>query len=132
MKWTKAFRTAYMKKWRQDNRLKTRDYERKARRDNPVSKMVQNAKYRARAAGMPFNLVPEDVVIPTHSPALGIPLRVGGASLDDSPSLDRLIPELGYVRGNVTVISYRANRIKNNSTLEELKLIASWVERQET
>lgn len=43
---------------------------------------------------------------------------------EDSPSIDKVIPELGYVRGNVWVISNKANRIKNNATLEELKLFS--------
>ena len=40
-----------------------------------------------------------------------------------SPSLDRIIPSLGYVKGNIRVISFRANTLKNNATLSELELI---------
>ena len=47
---------------------------------------------------------------------------------DDSPSIDRLIPELGYIKGNVNVISLRANIIKNNATKDELIKIANWME----
>ena len=39
----------------------------------------------------------------------------------DSPSLDRIFPESGYTKGNVRVISWRANWIKNNSTIEEIE-----------
>jgi hypothetical protein len=35
--------------------------------------------------------------------------------------LDRIIPELGYVPGNVKIISMRANRIKTNATIEDIK-----------
>ena len=38
-----------------------------------------------------------------------------------SPSLDKVIPSLGYVKGNIWVISYRANTIKNNCTFEEIE-----------
>lgn len=38
-----------------------------------------------------------------------------------SPSLDKIIPSLGYAKGNIWVISYRANTIKNNCTFEEIQ-----------
>lgn len=41
----------------------------------------------------------------------------------NSLSLDRIIPSLGYVKENVMWISYKANRIKNNLTLDEMKLL---------
>ena len=39
---------------------------------------------------------------------------------DNSPTLDRIVPELGYVPGNVAVISWKANRLKGNNTDPEL------------
>jgi hypothetical protein len=46
-----------------------------------------------------------------------------------SPSLDRIKPELGYVPGNIQVISARANVMKNDATPEELLAFANWVYR---
>lgn len=91
--------------------------------------MIQNARARARAAGVPFTITVADIVIPTHCPILGIPLvqalgRKGGS--DGSPSLDRVKPSRGYVQGNIIVISKRANRIKADATAEELRSIASF------
>jgi hypothetical protein len=43
-------------------------------------------------------------------------------------SLDRIDSSKGYIKGNVWVISLRANRIKNDSTPQELRLIADKVE----
>ena len=40
-----------------------------------------------------------------------------------SPALDRIEPNKGYIKDNVVWISYRANTIKNNLTLEEMKLL---------
>jgi hypothetical protein len=89
--------------------------------------MIQNARVRARAAGVPFTIATTDIVIPTHCPILGIPLftgkRGGG---DNSPSLDRVRPERGYVPGNIIVISNRANRLKSDASIEELRDIASF------
>lgn len=94
---------------------------------DPLSKMLQAAKHRARKFGVPFDLAREDVSIPTHCPALGIPLQVGkGKITDGSPSLERIRPALGYVRGNVVVVSHLANRIKNSATLEQMISVAGW------
>ncbi|WP_422049716.1 hypothetical protein [Shimia sp.] len=91
--------------------------------------MVRAAKARAAKAGVPFNITPEDISIPHSCPVLDIPLIVGsGKPTDNSPSLDRVVPALGYVRGNVLVISNRANRIKNNATVAELRQVADFFE----
>jgi len=84
-------------------------------------------RYNAKRKGVPFNLTLDDIKIPEFCPILGIPLaRSTGAPTDSSPSLDRINPSLGYVRSNVIVISYRANRIKNNATISELQKISDF------
>lgn len=95
---------------------------RRYRAANPEARLVTAARQRAKAQGLPFDLRKEDILIPLLCPALGIPLRRdhGGKRTDDSPSLDRIVPAAGYVKGNVRVISWRANRLKNDATLEEL------------
>lgn len=97
----------------------------KARR---VGRMVALARHRARQQGVPFLIRPDDVMIPTHCPVLGRRLRFSG-SLDDSPSIDRIIPGLGYVPGNVLVVSTRANRIKSDAGVHELTAIAKFYRR---
>ena len=86
--------------------------------------MRANAKKRAEVAGLPFSLSVHDIVIPEVCPVLGVPLAVPTGEKDgpqdNSPSLDRIRPALGYVPGNVRVISYKANRLRNNGTFVEL------------
>lgn len=91
--------------------------------------MVANARARANRAGVPCTITEGDIVIPSHCPVLGIPLfrrmgRKGGC--DNSPSLDRIIPEGGYVPGNIVVVSRRANRAKSDLTVEELMAVADF------
>lgn len=91
--------------------------------------MRQNARVRARLAEVPFTIEAKDIVIPSHCPILGIPLfqvkgKKGGG--DNSPSLDRIEPNRGYVPGNIIVISNRANRLKSDASIEELRSIASF------
>ena len=47
---------------------------------------------------------------------------------DDSPSFDCFMPALGYVRGNVSVMSWRANHLKNDATSDELRAVADWMD----
>jgi len=95
--------------------------------NNPEKVIYNRAIYRARKKGLPFNITWEDIIIPSCCPILGIPLKVnkGGRSgmFPDSPSLDRIVPELGYVKGNIRVISNRANHLKSDATLEEHRAI---------
>ena len=92
--------------------------------------IVQRAKRRSKIKEITFDIVKEDIVVPTHCPILGIPIKVnkGGRTASfDSPSLDRIVPTEGYVKGNIQVISYKANAMKNNATVDELKKFANWV-----
>lgn len=80
---------------------------------------------------IPFNLEESDVIIPDTCPVLGIPIKIHtgrGGYFPDSPTIDRIIPELGYIKGNIKVISFRANLLKTNATLEELKAIIKYIE----
>jgi hypothetical protein len=91
---------------------------------SPEYWLLVHAKDRARRKGLAFNLDLVDIIIPRVCPVLGIVLRKAKKQCDDhSPSLDRIIPALGYIKGNVRVISYRANVLKNNATLEEFLLV---------
>lgn len=74
-----------------------------------------------------FNICPEDIHIPLEYPVLAIPLSASG-SRESRPSLDRFIPANGYVIGNIRVISFRANRIKSDATLEEMRRVLSYME----
>jgi len=97
---------------------------------NPKNRMVNSARERAQMLGLPFNITVEDIDVPTICPVLGIQMMVGRyADRDSSPSLDRIIPELGYVRGNVAVISFRANRIKSDGDITELEKVLSWMKK---
>lgn len=94
--------------------------------------MYLSAKHRAKKARMPFDLEHGDICIPEFCPVLGVRIErnVSGktGARASSPTLDRVRPELGYVRGNVQVISSKANRIKQNATAAELMAVARWVE----
>jgi hypothetical protein len=54
----------------------------------------------------------------------------GGKAVPNSPSIDRIDPERGYVKGNIKIISFRANQIKSDASHQELKLVAAYVGRE--
>lgn len=82
--------------------------------------MLASARHRAKVAGVPFRLVLTDIDVPRRCPALGIPLVSGGDDWANSPSLDRIVPRMGYVPGNVIVVSRLANSIKSCATPAEI------------
>ena len=110
-------------------------------RQNPVMRqtkdMVAKARTRAKDKNIPFNIDLPYIrsIVPSHCPVFNIPLEwsrrrgVGPVALSNSPSLDRIDPERGYVKGNVWIISFKANRIKNDASHEELKLVTEAVGR---
>lgn len=98
------------------------------RRQDPRRELINSIRSRARARGLEFDIDVDDIVIPDRCPILGIPLSVGiGTRTDSSPSVDRINNDRGYVKGNVQVISFRANRIKNDASLEEMQKIVEYL-----
>ena len=95
--------------------------------------MVANARFRAKTKDLPFDIDGEYLrsIAPSHCPVLGMPLEWSlqrhNGHMPNSPSLDRIVPERGYVKGNVWIISYRANQIKSDASHEELKLVTKAV-----
>lgn len=111
---------------------KNPDYLRSYYVRNRKSYFLAQARRRANKMGVAFSLSLEDIEIPTVCPVLGIEIRpdARGGFNPNSPSLDRLIPALGYVPGNVRVISNRANLLKRDATADELEAIAAYIRRE--
>lgn len=97
------------------------------RRANPIKVLLTLARTRAKRKGLRFSLTVEDFPdgVPAICPVLGLPLVRGrGVPCHNSPTLDRIKPELGYVSGNVRIVSHRANSLKRDMTSSEARLIA--------
>lgn len=99
---------------------------------SPERFLLMKARNRAKAANLPFDLEVSDIRIPQFCPLLGIPLERnrGAGPAASSPTLDRIVPEQGYVKGNVQVISHRANTLKRDASLEELAKLGAWATQQ--
>jgi hypothetical protein len=105
---------------------------RKKRRDRDwVHALVIECRSRARKLGIPFNIDEADLKNQMICPVLGIPMfRTPGKCTENSPTVDRIYPALGYVRGNVCVISWKANRLKGASDDPgDFEAIAAYIRR---
>ena len=103
----------------------------KRRRDeDPIKFFLSRAKSRASEKKLDFNLTSEDINIPDICPVLGVPLAFKEEKRSpNSASLDRIIPEKGYTKGNVAIISWRANTLKRDCVdPEELRKVANYIE----
>lgn len=109
----------YMERWRAENRVRI---------------MWLNARRRAIKNGVPFTITVQDIekVWPADNrcPIFGLAFKVNkkrGPS-PDSATLDRVLPELGYVPGNIAIISHKANYIKSDASINEVRRVADWME----
>lgn len=119
-KWYSKHGKEYEKKW-----------SRKLRENRRELIMMRNCKNRARELNLPYNLDESDFVIPDVCPVLGIPLQLGTRTFQaGSPSIDRLVPAKGYVKGNVRIISWRANTLKRDATADEMRKVLAYMERE--
>ena len=98
------------------------------KQQNLAKVLLTRAHQRAMKKGVPYSITVDDISIPDFCPILHIPLYSStGQASPNSPSLDRIDPKLGYVPGNVQVISCRANMLKNDASIEELELLIAYL-----
>lgn len=108
----KEYSKRYYEKNKERIKARTREYQ----KHNPIYVSWQNCKHRAIRKGIEFNIEMSDIIIPEECPILGIPLD--RRDLDHCPSVDRVDNEKGYIKGNIRVISNKANTLKGDLTIE--------------
>lgn len=111
-----------------ENTEQVRNSNKKYYHSNLEMAMLDRAKRRASQKGWNFNIELEDIIIPETCPIFGVPLVVG-RNHPYSPSLDRIDSSKGYIKGNIQVISRKANTIKSDATAEEVMLVAKYMEK---
>lgn len=100
------------------------------RRELSVREIYNRLKRSAKKRGIAFSLTLTDlneITFPLRCPILGIPLKWNsGEARDDSYSFDRIDSSKGYDIDNLIVVSWRANRLKNNGDSKELRKISDF------
>jgi hypothetical protein len=126
-----AYKQSVKKRNNDPNRaVMRRTAKNKFRAIHPTSRLLESAKSRAKARGLPFEITEADIVIPDVCPIDGLPLERSNPKGPNprSPSLDCVVPELGYVRGNIAVISFHWNRLKCTMTAADLRRLLAYIE----
>lgn len=124
-----------IREWQKAHPDRRREHQNAYIRKHPERYLWRRAKSRAARDGLDFSITPEDIVIPTHCPVLGLELKINSAprgqgragGCSNSMSLDRMDSTRGYVKGNLMVMSQLANAMKNSATPEELLRFAEWI-----
>ena len=107
---------------------KKRKYYERWQKNWARQKIIQ-LQAKAKKHEIAFSIDENDIVLPEFCPIFGIKLQQGiGKQSNNSPSVDRIDPSKGYVPGNVVVVSNKANSIKREATIDELKKIVAFYE----
>lgn len=96
---------------------------------------LRTSKDRAEQKGIPhdididylLSIYPKD----NKCPILGTEFEFGADKIRTRPSLDRIIPNKGYAKGNVVFISNLANTIKTSANSEEILKVGKWLKKYE-
>lgn len=101
-------------------------------KEDHIRTLITQIKHRAKTKNIPFNIslkyllsIKSDVCPVFNTELLWAQKRKKNDI--NSPSLDRIIPKLGYVEGNVAFISFKANNIKSDANCEELEKVLNWL-----
>lgn len=105
----------------------TTKYRNKLRNNYPEHLLYQTAKTSSLARNLAFDITVDDIVIPEFCPVLGIKLDILAKKQFNSPSIDRVDNNLGYIKGNVRIISSKANIMKRDNTVETLEAILKYI-----
>ena len=98
--------------------------DRKTKRDTDlVGRLLSSAKGAAKFRGDVFSLKREDIIIPDLCPILNIPLYFDNDRGANTPSIDRIRSDIGYIKGNIIVCSWRINHIKGDATISDMEMV---------
>ena len=139
-------RGRWRKEWRARPEVKARlsawyAQNQRQRRETPdgwAKLALKNIRRGARRRGLDFNLTWRDLLPPDRCPVFGCELRLasngpgragGGYKIHPhTATVDRFDNALGYVKGNVRIISHRANTLKKDATADELRALLAYME----
>jgi hypothetical protein len=103
-------------------------YNREIRERHPVRYLFNQAKYRAKQRGIEFSVEFDEIEVPKYCPVFGMePAFNPGRRKDNSFSLDRRDNQKGYTKENTRVISWRANQMKGDLSIDEVKQLLHYM-----
>lgn len=124
------YRKKNKEKRSQQNKVLYQSFRKVMFQNDPQYYLWYVARTRARKYGTEFSIEKEDITIPEKCPILGLTLVKGDGYLPNAMSLDRVDNDKGYVKGNIRVISRKANLLKSSLTLEILENIIKYIKKE--
>ena len=117
-----------MAAWRRKNPKSSTRIQLAARLRDPAKYLLQSAAKRARRSGVKFEIDATDLLpLPEFCPVLGTRLRYMPGDRNSTASVDRRDNLEGYVKGNVAIISWRANKLKSDATILEIQALLNYM-----
>ena len=101
-----------------------------------LTRMLSSAKNRAKRQGVDFDLTIDYLltIASDNCPVDGFPMewrvnkeQEAGPAMR-TPSLDKVIPSLGYTKGNVQVICWQYNSWKRNMLVDDMRTLLSYLQ----
>jgi hypothetical protein len=114
--------------WTQLNKEHIKEYSNKRKEADEIKNTFNEIKQRARKKNIQFDITIEYLrsIWTNDCPILGISMQFNKGRQENSFSVDRIDNTQGYINGNIIVISWRANRIKRDATIEELNKLVEY------
>jgi len=123
----KEYRRDYYKKNKEHLKEESALHHKRQQKDRNyrLRKSFNVRRAEAKKREIPFEITFDDLEFPKKCPVLGVKLdyNLKGKRNDNSPSIDRIDNTKGYIKGNVHIISWRANTLKSDASLVEMKLL---------
>jgi hypothetical protein len=118
----------YHKKYYEKNRERILTRKKK----DKLADILRHSKKRAKKIGVDHSIDREylESILTDTCPIFNVKFISNGNLNDWSMTLDRINPQKGYVKGNVQFLSHKANRMKSNASIEELKTFAEYIQKE--
>lgn len=111
------------------NPIRIKEYAVKWRQNNREKHLLKGIQHRAKKRGLDFNLTLSDIKIPEYCPVLGIKITNDYSGAHNSaPSVDRIDNSRGYTTDNIRIISLKANRLKSDATISDVRALLAYME----
>lgn len=118
----------YRDNYNKNNKQNTANRDRNRYLNNIEYMLYNSAKQHSKKLNLDFNLTEEYIkeIYPKDNCCAILKenfIISNKSKNNNSASLDRIDSKIGYIIGNIQVISFKANQIKSNCTLSELELM---------
>lgn len=131
-RYNREYNRTYMRERRQADPAAARVKETSWRNANPAKRLILCTRQSAKLKVLEHDITADDLSLPEMCPLTGIPIdySAGTGKTMEKPSVDRIDPDKGYIKGNVEVMSSLANSMKNKATPEQLVFFAKEILRR--